>query len=213
MLSALFSKPTQEQTIALAGVFQAAQLVYQLTKTDKVDAQAMHASLYSLLKIQADDTAQVFGNYHGVYLGLETLIQYFSSPPPHAREVMQYTLGMQQLSEKLATSKYANEIHDELTQLAQKYAAYVDDEREDLALQQELADLYRRTISHLSPRIMVQGTPAKLQDEKVVSGARSALFAGIRAAFLWSQVGGQRLQVMTQRQNYCQLAKTIIRRG
>ena len=43
------------------------------------------------------------------------------------------------------------------------------------------------------------GSPAVLQSPQVQAKVRSALLAGIRAAVLWHQVGGGRLQLMFSR--------------
>lgn len=51
-------------------------------------------------------------------------------------------------------------------------------------------------ISPLGPRIQVTGSPAVLQSPQVQAKVRATLLAGIRAAVLWHQVGGGRLQLM-----------------
>lgn len=62
-----------------------------------------------------------------------------------------------------------------------------------------MAGIYVDVISPLGPRIQVTGSPAVLQSPQVQAKVRSALLAGIRAAVLWHQVGGGRLQLMFSR--------------
>ena len=67
-------------------------------------------------------------------------------------------------------------------------------------------------ISPLGPRIQVTGAPQVLQNSQVQSKVRATLLAGIRAAVLWQQVGGGRLQLMFSRQRLLREAKTILSR-
>ena len=53
-----------------------------------------------------------------------------------------------------------------------------------------LASLYADTISHLRPRVMVQGNPHYLGQAGVVAEIRALLLAALRAAVLWRQMGG-----------------------
>ncbi len=46
------------------------------------------------------------------------------------------------------------------------------------------------TISHLKPRVMVQGNPHYLGQAGVVAEIRALLLAAVRAAVLWRQLGG-----------------------
>ena len=58
------------QTIALAGIAQAAALVQQLATTGMADATAMEASIASVLKIDSDSVIDVYGGLSGIKLFL-----------------------------------------------------------------------------------------------------------------------------------------------
>jgi high frequency lysogenization protein len=73
-----------------------------------------------------------------------------------------------------------------------------------------MAGIYVDVISPLGPRIQVTGSPAVLQSPQVQSKVRASLLAGIRAAVLWHQVGGGRLQLMFSRSRLCAQAKQIL---
>ena len=62
-----------------------------------------------------------------------------------------------------------------------------------------LAELYKNTISQLSPRIIVQGEQWHLENVGNADKIRGLLLAGIRAAWLWRQCGGSRLGFMLNR--------------
>jgi high frequency lysogenization protein len=73
-----------------------------------------------------------------------------------------------------------------------------------------LAELYKDTISALSPRIVVNGEQGYLTIDSVVDKIRAALLAGIRGAVLWHQVGGRRWQLLFQRRRYVAEARWIM---
>jgi high frequency lysogenization protein len=53
-----------------------------------------------------------------------------------------------------------------------------------------LGSLYAETLSHLRPRVLVQGNPHYLGQASVVAEVRAVLLAAVRAAVLWRQMGG-----------------------
>ena len=73
-----------------------------------------------------------------------------------------------------------------------------------------LAGIYVDVVSPLGPRIQVTGSPAILQNPQVQAKVRATLLAGIRAAVLWQQVGGSRLQLMFSRNRLFKQAQNIV---
>ena len=73
-----------------------------------------------------------------------------------------------------------------------------------------LANIYRSSISNLSPRIMVSGDPGFLNDQDVASTIRAALLGGIRSVVLWRQCGGSRPKLVMQRAQYARLAEQFL---
>ena len=63
----------RDQTLALAGVAQAARIVDQLSRTGTYPVEYLEASLHSLFSFDASDVEGVFGNIQGVKLGLQNL--------------------------------------------------------------------------------------------------------------------------------------------
>jgi len=215
-------KPDRDLTLAFSGVFQSAVLVYQLAKLDGYDEEALHHSAYSLLRLDAETTEVVFGSIQGVNLGLRTVVRLFSDKPDASTgDVFRYAVGMHRLSMKLQHWGKTNEIvRNRLVEIREKYL-HIDDNSEegnskednsgpDDALFEELAGLYTETISYLTPRIMVQGAQGKLENPQTVHRVRTALFAGIRSAFLWRQLGGRRWQLFFNRKDYRKTASQLL---
>ena len=204
--------PDRGLTLALAGVFQSAALVHQVATLDQFDEQAMYESSYSLIRLDAERIEEVYGSEIGVELGLHTMIKLFSRQDDGAtREIYTYVVSMHQLSLKLAKFKKTSDvIRSELEEMQERFILNQDDEPDLDELHESLADLYTRTISHLTPRIIVQGDSEKLQQSTSVNRIRAALFSGIRSAFLWHQLGGRRWKLVIGRKDYMNMARRII---
>ena len=74
-----------------------------------------------------------------------------------------------------------------------------------------LASIYSEQISPLSPRIMVEGSDGHLSNPTNAAKIRALLLAGIRAAILWRQCGGSRLQLLFKRRSYLDSAAALLR--
>ncbi len=73
-----------------------------------------------------------------------------------------------------------------------------------------MAGIYVDVISPLGPRIQVTGSPAVLQARRCRRKFVQRCWRGIRAAVLWHQVGGGRLQLMFSRNRLVNQAKQIL---
>jgi high frequency lysogenization protein len=178
------------QTIALAGIAQAAALVQQLATTGKADQDAMHATIGSILKIDADSVADVFGGLSGVKTGLERLQQQITGKGIASPEQARYAATLVFLEKQLAgRAEMQRTIHAGVLK-AQAQAEHFGLLHENVLA--NLGDLYHQTISTMQPRIMVNGDPNYLSNPDAVNKIRSLLLAGIRAAMLWRQCGGTR---------------------
>ncbi|ORM64639.1 lysogenization regulator HflD [Pantoea rodasii] len=207
------AKNYHEITLALAGVCQAAHLVQQLAHQGSCNTAALNVSLRSLLDLNPGSTLAVFGNDEAnLQLGLESLMAVLNSGSRQGAgaELTRYTLSMMVLERKLhGNSAALNTLSQRIAQLDRQLAHY---ELESETITSAMAGIYVDVISPLGPRIQVTGSPQVLQNSQVQSKVRAALLAGIRAAVLWQQVGGGRLQLMFSRQRLLREAKTILSR-
>ncbi|MEN4778824.1 high frequency lysogenization protein HflD [Pantoea agglomerans] len=207
------AKNYQEITLALAGICQSAHLVQQLAQQGHCQQEALTVSLRSVLDLNPGSTLAVFGNNEAnLRLGLETLMAVLNSSSRQGAgaELTRYTLSMMVLERKLSASKTAMAtLAQRITQLDRQLAHY---ELESDTILSAMAAIYVDVISPLGPRIQVTGSPAVLQNTQVQSKVRATLLAGIRAAVLWQQVGGGRLQLMFSRQRLLREAKTLLSR-
>ncbi|EOC1347465.1 high frequency lysogenization protein HflD [Cronobacter turicensis] len=198
-------------TLALAGICQSARLVQALAHEGTCDSEALRVSLNSVIDQNPASTLDVFGGREaGLKLGLETLLGMLntSSRQGPGAELTRYTLSLMVLERKLAGSKGAmNTLGNRISDLSRQLEHF---ELESDTLMNAMAGIYVDVISPLGPRIQVNGSPNVLQSPQVQAKVRATLLAGIRAAVLWQQVGGGRLQLMFSRNRLTTQAKQIL---
>jgi len=71
-----------------------------------------------------------------------------------------------------------------------------------------LGALYADTISHLRPRVLVQGNPHYLGQTGVVAEIRAMLLAALRSAVLWRQLDGSLWDFLLRRRELVQAIGT-----
>jgi high frequency lysogenization protein len=194
-----------DRILALAGLFQAARLAQQLAREGRAEPSTLAASVQSLLIIDAPTTESVYGGAQGVRPGLELLRDKLAGGNTNANdvEIARYVIGMIHLEGQM---RRRPEIQDairrgiEATREQMKFfEAAENGETLHPRLVEKLAELYTQTISTLTPRIMVNGEHGHLSNPSIAAKVRAALFAGIRSAFLWHQLGGSRWQLLFSR--------------
>lgn len=196
-------------TIALAGIAQSARLVQQLAHDGQCDNDAFSVSLKSILVTDSPSTLSVFGMEKDLRLGFETLPSILTNNRQAlSTELTRYLLSITVLERKLSSNKSAlNELSSRISQLDRQLAHF---DLESETITSAMAAIYSDVISPIGPRIQVTGSPDTLQRPLVQAKVRAALLAGIRAAVLWQQVGGSRLQLMFSRNRLLQQAQQIL---
>ncbi len=192
------AKPLRDQVIALAGVAQAAQLVDQVARTGEAEPTALEASIKSLFQFDPESTEAVFGGLEGVGNGLVSLNNLLQNGGYNRmQQQARYLSGMLFLERKLsARNDLLEVIHSRLKHAAFRADHFSDDVGGTLS---SIAAIYQDTISKFKYRVQVSGDMAHLQNPQQAEKIRSLLFAGIRAAILWRQVGGRRWHLLLKR--------------
>ncbi|SFG39616.1 high frequency lysogenization protein HflD [Neptunomonas qingdaonensis] len=205
------SRAHDEQTIALAAMFQAASLVDQIANRGMVAQNSLETSIYSLFVTDPKITEDIFGGVHdlpfNLSMGLKALNDVVEKKKDaKANNVTNYVLSMIMLEQKLSKNKDMLNIMGKRIDETKEKARYFNPEDEN-ALDNpssythsnviaNVASLYQDTISSFSFRIQVGGDPRHLQNAENAARIRALLLAGIRAAMLWRQVGGKRWHLL-----------------
>lgn len=204
----------KERTMALAGIFQATELVRQAANHGTWSGYAAEASLQSLLAIEADSVDEIYGGTQHLRLGAETLVAILQGDRRHM-ESLSYAVSLMQLETKFRKDQsIQTRVGEELIRIQQmgdQYGQTEMEEHEFLDLQAEhIATLYSNTISKIAPRIVVNGKPQHLQVPRTVSWIRTLLFSGVRSAVLWRQLGGGRFSLMFGRKKMLAQAQALL---
>lgn len=198
----------KERCIALAAIVQAAQLVAGIARQGSANQSAMESSIYSLFQVDADSTADIYGGTAGVAFGLRRLLGLLSGGTGKDAEVTRYTISLMHLERKLAKRREMEAKIGDGIRIATGRLQHFPMLHDNILGQ--LADLYSDTISTLQPRIMVQGESVYLQSSDIIHQIRALLLAGIRAARLWRQCGGNRLQLLLGRKSLARICQSLL---
>ncbi len=184
--------------LALAGVFQAATLVKQLAKTNRVNEEAFLASIQSVFILNAINAEEVYQNPEKLSLGLQELIRHFTNnKAPKDPEIARYALSLLHLERKLSAQPKMLELIRTGIGRARIQATHFTPTHENVMA--NLASIYTDTISTFSFRIHVTGEPHYLNQTPILNKVRTLLLCGIRSAVLWHQMGGRNWQLLISR--------------
>lgn len=203
----------RDRTLALAGLFQAAQLVRQLAHDGRADTDVFSTTIHSILMIDASNTEEVFGGAGGVREGLESLHRKLANSGATLDvDVARYAISMLHLAGQLARRTDMQEAIRHGIETAEDQMKFFEpgDGNVHPNLVEKLAEVYVKTLSTLAPRIMVSGEHGYLVNPLIAAKVRAALFAGVRAAFLWRQLGGRRWQLLIGRRGIAREAGKIL---
>jgi len=199
-----------EQTLALAGIYQAASLVKQIANTGLANSAHIESSLETLFRFDASTVEEVYGSVAGVSHGVKVLYQHLSDKTGRDIEITKYVISLIMLERKLSNN---NSMLEEIS----KRLNHIESQFEFFSLNHEntfakLGQLYKDTISTLGPKIIVSGEQPHLSNERNANKVRALLLAGIRSAVLWKQCGGSRWQFLFGRNAYKNECEKILGR-
>ena len=196
----------ENQTLALAAMFQAATLVNELAQHGNCEAGAFDCSFDSLFTIEAETTREALGDITCLSRGFTALADYLGgenrSP---GRNIAYYLLSMLKISHQVLRDEgLADKL---LTGLQRIDSSSSEFNMSRSSVINKIDGLYQDCISSLSPRIIVRGEQNYLRNNDNAAKIRGLLLAGIRAAVLWQQLGGSRWKLFWSRKKYVATAK------
>ena len=200
----------REQTIALAGVAQAARLVDQISKTGSYPLEFLESSVHSLFTFELDSAEDIYGGLPGVRLGLQNLCTLLANErETEQRDATRYFFSILHLERRFAASEELQEVVRSRLEHASFKAEHFSDNVTQLC--GSISGIYQDTLSTLPQRIKVTGSAQHLENTQNADVVRSLLLAGIRAAFLWRQLNGRRWKLAFQRRSMLRSAQELSR--
>lgn len=180
-------KSMSQRVLALAGLMQALAQVRRVADTGQASAAVMTTALDSVFRIDAPTPADVYGGTSAVRPGLMLLRDYFTNQA-RDEQLPRLALAVIQLERRFVRNhalidRVQSGIRAQAPTVERLGSTHPD-------VLSALGALYSETLSHLRPRVLVQGNPHYLGQATVVAEVRAVLLAAIRSAVLWRQLGG-----------------------
>jgi high frequency lysogenization protein len=179
--------PMTGRVLALAGLVQALAQVRRIADTGQAHAEVLGTALDSVFRIDARDAAAVYGGERALRNGLLLLRDYFDGTMPDD-QLPRLALAVMQLERRFVRDADMAQRVQEGIQAQADTAERLGSTHPDVL--NALGALYADTLSHLRPRVLVQGNPHYLGQAAVVAEVRAVLLAAVRSAVLWRQMGG-----------------------
>jgi len=196
----MFSKPTHEQAVALAAVFQACHLVDQLANTGGASSQEVKVSMAALLNQSPQSIEDLYGSEQALETGMNAmtlLLDEYQGTELFAPITLVYTLSVLSTERQLNSRPVMLKAVAEGIENANRQALHFSVVHDNVLA--NIASLYQQTLSTLRQRIQVKGNAMYLQQPGVAERIRCVLFAAVRSAHLWRQLGGKRYHLVLYR--------------
>ena len=177
-----------DRVLALAGLVQALAQVRRIADTGEAGADVLATALDSVFRIDAASADQVYGGTQWLRPGLLLLRDHFQGQTHDERQLPRLALAVLQLERRFVRDPaMVSRVQEGIRAQAAPAARLGSTHPEVLSA---LGALYAATLSHLRPRVLVQGNPHYLGQAAVVAEIRAVLLAALRSAVLWRQLGG-----------------------
>ncbi len=195
----------RDQLIALAALLQSTYIVHQLATQGRSGVADNQLLLESLLNTDPDSVLSVYGSLHHLQPGFSIMVQLFDNPK--SVDILRYAMTLIKLQKKLMRRKDLLLHLSEAIKIAKHQQQFASNDWQ--RLYSNLSDAYSRTVSQLSPRIMVKGDSQYLRQAAIADRIRVHLLCGMRAAILWRQCGGSQWDFLIKRHKLHRLSKTL----
>ncbi|MQX53890.1 high frequency lysogenization protein HflD [Alcanivorax sediminis] len=199
----------QQQVLALAAVFQAAQLGDDIAVRGDCDPRALRALIEGVMALDADSFDSIYPQPEQLREGLALLELSLNRKSGGASlRPLNYGLALLHLAAKLAKNADTTNILRHRLMALNGQLAHFNDLAEE-AFCHRLASIYVDTLGTFRFRIQVKGDPSHLQDEDKAAKIRTLFLTGVRAAFLWQQLGGKRWHLLFKRKQILATLESI----
>ena len=195
----------EQRVLALAGLVQALKQVRQIAETGQADAGVVATAIDSMFRIDAESPQAIYGGTSQLRPGLLLMRAYFSNQGSDEM-LPRLALAVFQLERRFVRDAIvAQQVHDGVIAVLPVAERLGQHHPEVLAA---LGALYADTVSHLRPRVLVQGNPHYLGQASVVAEIRAMLLAALRSAVLWRQLDGSLWDFLLRRRELVQAIGT-----
>ena len=200
--------PFDDRVLALGALLVALSQVRRIAETGQSDTATLQVALDSVFRLDAADTAAAVGGVDAVRPGLRLLRDYLAGTNKD-EALGKLAMAVMQLERRFVADAAMTERVRTGLRALQGPVERLGSPHHDVVA--GLASLYADTISHLRPRVMVQGNPHYLGQAGVVAEIRALLLAALRAAVLWRQMGGSLWDFLFRRRDMAAAIDQLVR--
>ena len=186
------------RVLALAGLVQALAQVRRVADTGQANAAILATAMDSVFRIDAPSPTAVYGDVEALRPGLTLLRDYFGNSQ-RDEQLPRLVLAVMQLERRFVRDDDMGRRVQSGIRAQAGNAERMGSTHPDVMA--ALGSLYAETLSHLRPRVLVQGNPHYLGQASVVSEVRAILLAAVRSAVLWRQCGGSLWDFLLRRRD------------
>lgn len=196
-----------DRVIALAALAQALRLVQQLASVGQTEQAPAGVLIDSLFRFDAETAEAVYDGVSGLDRGLRELLALLGQGH---RDAAVARMGANVLALEPVFVR-----HPSAGERVQEVLRDIDRQRQHLGAMHptvllRLGELYSEQVSPLGNRVLVQGNPVYLGQPQVVAEVRALLLCALRAAVLWRQSGGSRLDFLFRRSSMVDAARAML---
>ena len=196
----MFNKPTTDQAMALAAVFQACHLVDMLANSGEAPIEDIKLSMAALLNQNPSSLLDMYGPRDNLQTGINamtTLLGDRQNTTTFTLQTLSYVLTVLSIERQLNSRPEMLESIASGIDSANRQAQHFSIAHDNVFA--NLASLYQQSISTLRQRIQVKGNAIYLQQSNVAERIRCLLFSAVRSAVLWRQLGGRKYHLVFYR--------------
>jgi len=204
----MFRKPTRDQAMALAAIFQACHLVDILANNGEAPIDEVKLSMGALLNQEPNSLEDIYGPAANLHTGrdaIKTLLGERKNTAIYSVQTLGYALSVLSIERQLNSRPEMLETIATGIDIANRQAEHFSPVHDNVFA--NLASLYQQSISKLRQRIQVKGNAIYLQQPNVAERIRCLLFSAVRSAVLWRQLGGKKYHLVFYRKAIIQALK------
>ena len=198
----------KDRAIALAALLQAVQLVKRIAQTGGADAASLNTLVDSVFRFDAETAEDIYGGCPAIWPGLRALVAQIEGAEGRDSQTTRIAATVLHVERRFSSRPaMVARVHEGLEEIARQREHWGAGHPTVLS---RLGELYAETISHLRPRVLIQGNPAYLGQPQVVAEIRAVLLSAVRAAVLWRQLGGSYWDLLLRRRALLAAAKELL---
>ena len=202
-------KNYEELSTALSAVYQSALMVHDIARGQHPDDHDFTKLLSSVLMTDPKSLDDLYPRQPELSHGQQALMLHVHPQKSfQAPQILRYVFDLLYLAKKLRKNKLVTkELMNKIANTKNKLEHFSITDQNVI---EQLGDIYLETVSTLPYRIHVMGKPNVVQASFNAKKIRAVLLGGIRAAFLWYQLGGSRLHYYTKKEQYREALEALI---